>query len=118
MWSNKLKPVAWIELTSPWEENMSKWHMKKHDKYNKLAIAIRAKGWTAIPLCIEVGARGYINHKWGRMRKVLGMRDWENKALRARVTQVSQRCSYYIYLSRKNKEWVVRLLKAYSMATQ
>ena len=47
------------------------------------------------------------------------MRDWENKALRAHVTEVSQRCSYYIYLSKKNKDWVVRpLLKAYSMATQ
>ena len=119
MWSNKLKTVTWIELTSPWEENMSEWHMKKHDKYNKLAIAIRDKDWTAIPLCVEVGARGYINHKWGRMCKVLGMRVRENKALRARVTEVSQRCSYYIYLSRKNKEWVVRpLLKAYSMTTQ
>ena len=72
-----------------------------------------------MPVCVEVGARGYINHKWGRMRKVLGMRDWENKALRARVTEVSQRCNYYIYQSRKNKEWVVRpLLKAYSMTTQ
>ena len=119
MWSNKLKTVVWIELTSPWEENMTNWHMRKHDKYNKLAIAIRAKGWTAIPLCVEVGARGYINHKWGAMRKVLGMRDWENKALRAHVTEVSQRCSYFIYLSKKNKEWVVRpLLNARSMATQ
>ena len=109
----------WIELTSPWEENMTNWHMRKHDKYNKLAIAIRAKGWTAIPLCVEVGARGYINHKWGAMRKVLGMRDWENKALRAHVTEVSQRCSYFIYLSKKNKEWVVRpLLNAHSRATQ
>jgi hypothetical protein len=115
MWSNKLKKVVWIELTSPWEENMSIWHMRKHDKYNPLAIAIDAKGWTAIPLCVEVGARGYINHKWGQMRKVLGMRDWENKALQAHVAQVAQRCSYYIYLSRKNKEWVARpLLNAYS----
>ena len=104
-----------LNVSIEWEENMSSWHMKKHDKYNKLAIAIRAKGWTAIPLCVEVGARGYINHKWGHMRKVLGMRNWENKSLQAHVTQVAQRCSYYIFLSRKNKEWVVRpLLNAYS----
>ena len=50
------------------------------------------------------------------MRKVLGMRNQENKSLQAHVTQVAQRCSYYIYLSRKNKEWVVRpLLNAYSV---
>ena len=107
--------VVWIELTSPWEENMSIWHMKKHGKYDKLAIAINSKGVVAVPLCVEVGARGYINHKWGHMCKVLGMRKWENKFLQARVTEVAQRCSYYIYMSRKNKEWVVRpLLNAYS----
>ena len=44
--------------------------MKKRDKYNTLAVAIRAKGWTAIPLRVEVRARGYINPKWGAMRKV------------------------------------------------
>ena len=116
MWSNKLKTVVWIELTSPWEENMSSWHMKKHYKYNKLAIAIKAKGWTAIPLCVEVGARGYINSTpWEHMRKELGMRNRESKSLNARVAKVAQRCSKYIYQSRKNKEWVVRpLLNAYS----
>ena len=24
MWSDKLRTVAWVELTSPWEENMTK----------------------------------------------------------------------------------------------
>ena len=107
IWSDKLKTVIWIELTSPWEENMSSWHMKKHDKYNSLAMQARSNGWTSAPLCVEVGARGYITHKWGVMRTTLGMRKDESKALRNRVARVAQRCSYYIYLSRKNKDWVV-----------
>ena len=32
------KTVIWIELTSPWEENLTKKHFEKMDKYNKLAI--------------------------------------------------------------------------------
>ena len=61
-WSDKLKTVAWVELTSPWEENMSKWDYNKHEKYSKLAHKLREKGWKAIPMCVEVGARGHINH--------------------------------------------------------
>ena len=54
IWSDKLKTVVWIELTSPWEENMTKWHFRKHEKYNKLATAVRNKGWKANPLCVEL----------------------------------------------------------------
>ena len=28
MWSDKLKMVMWIELTSPWEENMTTWYFE------------------------------------------------------------------------------------------
>ena len=35
------KTVIWIELTSPWEENLTKKHFEKMDKYNKLVIDIR-----------------------------------------------------------------------------
>ena len=84
--------------------------MKKHDKYNSLAMLIRSNGWTAVPLCVEVGARGYINHKWGALRTTLGMSKARNKALRSKVSKIAQRCSYYLYLSRKNKEWVLRPL--------
>ena len=33
--------VIWIELTSPWEENLTKKHFEKMDKYSKLAIDLR-----------------------------------------------------------------------------
>ena len=37
MWSDELKTVMWVELTSPWEENMERWFFEKHERYNKLA---------------------------------------------------------------------------------
>ena len=62
------------------------------------------------PLYIEVGARGYINNKWCTMSKALGMTNKESKALRHQSSTIAQKCSFYIYLSRANKEWVVRPL--------
>ena len=51
-----------MELTSPWEENLTKKHLEKMDKCNKLAIDLQegkhhGVKWTLVPLCVEVGAR-------------------------------------------------------------
>ena len=53
--------MIWIELTSPWEENLTKKHFKKMDRCNKLAIDLqegkhRRVKWTVVSLCVEVGA--------------------------------------------------------------
>ena len=66
IWSMQTNAVIWLELTSPWEENLNKKHFEKMDKYNKLAIDLRegkhhGVKWTVVPLCVEVGARGAIN---------------------------------------------------------
>ena len=108
LWSDKLKMVVWVELTSPWEENMHKQHCAKCEKYNTLAQSIRLKGWQAIPLYVEVGARGYIHNKWSQMSKTLGLKTGENKALRKRCEEAALRCSYYIFKSRKTKDWHTR----------
>ena len=39
------------------------------------------------------------------MAKAFSMKGSESKKLRLRVAQVAQRCSYYLYLNRKNMEW-------------
>ena len=62
------------------------------------------------PLYIEVGARGYVNNKWCTMSKALGMTNKGSKALRHQCSTIAQKCSFFIYLSRTNKEWVVRPL--------
>ena len=59
------------------------------DKYNKLAIDLRegkhhGMKWTAVPLYVEVGARGAINeHPWNWMCKHLGF----SKRSKRRLTQ-------------------------------
>ena len=104
MYSDKLKKLVYIELTSPWEENMKKWHFTKFDKYRKDGIH-SIEGWTVIPLCVEVGARGQTNHTWQEMCKALGFKRSVNRALRKRVVDTARRCSYFLWLNRKCKEW-------------
>ena len=70
--------MIWIELTSPWEENMSKRHYEKKSKYNQLALELRnpqraGGAWTVHPLEVEIGARGAINlQSWQWMCKIMG----------------------------------------------
>ena len=42
IWSMQTNTVIWIELTSPCEENLTKKHFEKMDKYNELAIDLRS----------------------------------------------------------------------------
>ena len=64
MRSNKLKAVMWLELTSLWEENLTESYIRKKSNYDKLASECRCKGWSVIPLYVEVAALGHINTTW------------------------------------------------------
>jgi len=44
MYSNKLKHVMWIELTSPWEDNFDTSYLRNKGRYNKLE---KLKRWLA-----------------------------------------------------------------------
>ena len=105
MWSDKLKMVMWSELKSPWEENMTTWHFEKHDKYRKIVDAAEGNGRKVVPLCVEVGARGYINDKWHHMTRALKLDKRMNKRLRDAVSDVAARCSYFLYVCLRRREW-------------
>jgi hypothetical protein len=112
MWSDKLKTVMWIELTSPWEDNLTKWYFDKHENYTGIVSAAEENGWKVIPLCVEVGTRGYINDKWMHMRKAVGLSSKDNSRMQKAVKKAALRCSYFLYLSRRQKEWNTRKLLA------
>ena len=111
IWSMQTKTVIWIELTSPWEENLTKKHFEKMDKYNKLAIDLRegkhhGVKWTVVPLCVEVGARGAINEQpWNWMCKRLGFSKCSKRRLTQGVQDAAVACSYYIFLCRFLRTW-------------
>jgi len=108
VWSLSTKIVLWIELTCPWEENMSKWHLEKKKKYNQLKIDCEAKGWQVHPLEVEVGCRGYVSESFRRMCKVLGFLRSEREALKRAVEQTARHCSHLIFIHRYKKVWEER----------
>ena len=111
IWSMQTKTVIWIELTSPWEENLTKKHFKKMDKYNKLGNDLRegkhhGVKWTVVPLCVEVGARGAINEQpCNSMSKNLGFSKCSKRRLPQGVHDAAVACSYYIFLCRFLRTW-------------
>ena len=73
IWSCSTKTVIWIELTSPWEENMTLRHEEKHTRYNQLKIDCIDNGWKVYPLCIEVGCRGHVSQLYEWMCNKAGL---------------------------------------------
>ena len=68
IWSTSIKTVIWIELTSPWTENMRKQHFEKKAKYNQLATDLRnpkrnGGAWTVYPFQVEISALGIVNEQ-------------------------------------------------------
>ena len=105
IWSASAKKVVWIELTCPWEENMSEWHFKKKSNYNQLKIDCEAQGWTVHDLCVEVGCRGYVAQSFQYMCKVLGFTKSEAKQLKQTLEQTAMVCSYLIFVHRYKRQW-------------
>lgn len=116
IWSMKSKTVIWIELTSPWEENLQKNNMLKTKRYNQLAIDLRegkyfGVKWTVLPLYVEVGARGALHElSWGRLCRTLGFTGKARKQLAHAMQNAAVYCSHYIFLCRFFKTWEVQPL--------
>ena len=53
----------------------------------------------------EVGARGYINVKWHHMMRALKLDKRMNKRLKNAVSDVAVRCSYFLYVCLRRREW-------------
>ena len=104
IYSDKIQTLIYIELTSPWEANMSQAHRGKMKKYADEGLHA-IPGWTTIPLCVEVGARGTTSNTFHHMCKTLGMQKRESIRLRKKVQTIAERCSYFLFLSRKVRGW-------------
>ena len=110
IWPCSIKTVISIELTSPWEENMTLRHSEKHTRYTQLKIDCEGNGWKVHPLCIEVGCRGYVSQSFQWMCKVLGFTKGEAKDLKFELEKTALHCSHGIVAARYVPEWPPRPL--------
>ena len=66
---------------------------------------ININQWTGHVFGIEIGSRGYVAKSFGFALQKLGLKQDAITKLRKAVSLICIRCSYLIYLSRKNEIW-------------
>jgi len=76
----------------------------KLGRYEKLVCRVRARGWQCHLLTLEVGSRGFVGASCSRALTQLGWRSSKSTIL-GRIGDIARRCSYVIWLHRKNKTW-------------
>ena len=106
IWSESIKTVIWIELTSPWEELMDMRHFEKQHRYSQLKIDCEEAGWKVFDHSVEVGCRGYVNPTgWHPMCRTIGLTNREKARLKLAVEETAQQCSHAIFAYRYQWEW-------------
>lgn len=106
IYSDSIKTVVVLELTVPAEENVQRRHQQKRHKYESLLMdACQLNGWKTHLFPVEVGSKGYVAFSMDKALKNLGLTNKQMKTVRRVVSNIALRCSYTIYLSRKNKVW-------------
>ena len=58
--NTKKKSVHLVELTVPFEHNISKAHERKTHKYADLVLDISQNGYNCKLTCIEIGSHGFV----------------------------------------------------------
>jgi len=84
------------------EENLSKQHSFKQEKYEEVALEAAHNGWRFDQIIIEVGARGFVPP---HVYKALTRLDIKAKALINKLILLVQKCSYVIWINRFNKDF-------------
>ena len=105
IYSNGTKQIFILELTVPAEDNITQRHLDKENKYAKLLDDININQWTGKIFGIEVGSRGYVAKSFSFALQTLGVKQDIVRKLRKAVSLICLRCSYSIFLSRKNEIW-------------
>ena len=106
IYSLKIKKCLFLELTSPFEDNIEDWKMKKRKKYMKLAQEAGDNGWTAAVRTVEVGARGFVSCQSMGIFNQMGLSSMDVNKARNEFSKVALRTSHFIWISRNNMDWI------------
>jgi len=105
IWSKMSRSVILLELTCCAEEGLKAAQLRKEVRYQELIENVRASGWRAELLTIEVGARGLIGNRCFRAFVKLGLSSSVSSSLCKTLSIVVARCSYAIYLAHSSLTW-------------
>ena len=104
-WSTKVKAVALIELTVPWEEGMEAAFERKKTKYTELAAECREAGWRTTIYPVEVGCRGFVGQSTTRLLRDTGVTGGKLKKTTKELVEEAEKGSFWLWLRRKDKNW-------------
>jgi hypothetical protein len=118
IYSVSTKRIVLIELTVPWEDNItaaaarkvSRYAQQQKDKHTgrtspSLVENLVAAGWQTDLFTIEIGCRGYCGASLRNCLKALGMGKQEANNIRKKAGDTAKRCSYIIYCKRNTRDW-------------
>ncbi len=105
VYSEKAKKVCFIELTSPAEENIQIWKLKKRQKYMDLVEEAKTNGYSACCRTIEVGARGFVSKSSMNVFSMFGVGEKQRSTIRREMSKIAIRCSHFIWINRDNPKW-------------
>jgi hypothetical protein len=105
IYSEMAKKVCFVELTSPAEENINFWKLKKREKYVDLVQEAIGNGYSACCRTIEVGARGFVSKHSMNVFAMLGTAPRLREQARRELSKIAIRCSHFLWISRENPTW-------------
>ena len=103
--SEKNRTVVVIELTVPYEANMSENHEYKLAKYEGLRHEIHSKGYKTHMFAVEIGARGLAGASAYSLLKRLGLSNQMRSRYLKQLAEAAERASCWIWTKRKVKDW-------------
>ena len=106
VYSDSLKTVYLIELTCGDESNFESQRARKESRYEQLLADISAAGWTAQLFTVEVGCMGLYHHTLPHLFNFFNIPRHRKKKALDEVAVIALRCSYTIWLSRDNRNWL------------
>ena len=100
--------IILAELTNGAEEGFVNAKLRKEGRYASLVANINddeANPWTALLFTIEVGARGFVGYSLTSFLKEIGATRRASRSTCKRISLISAKCSYGIYLMHTNINW-------------
>jgi len=94
-----------LEFTSPIEDNLDLWNVKKKAKYLELVDEAIKNGWQIRSVFIEVGARGWVPRRVFTGLRSLGLDALDARTLCKRLSFIALKSSYVIWINRFNKDF-------------
>ena len=75
-------------------------------RYDDLVDQYLAEGVDAECITIEIGARGFIGHRFRKLLKRIKMNAKDIRTLNNEIQKKSEECSFWIWLKRNDKTWL------------